>query len=87
MVECVLDKQRTDVEVGGAVVEVVDEIDWNFGQMYVSKKKNFVMRLGIFLAYVSPGGVVLLASAKIDIETDRKIVEEEVRNDKEEQVS
>ena len=46
MVECVLDKQRTDVEVGGAVVEVVDEIDWNFGQMYVSKKKNFVMRLG-----------------------------------------
>ena len=39
------------------------------------------------LAYVSPGGVVLLASAKIDIETDRKIVEEEVRNDKEEQVS
>ena len=46
MVECVLDKQRTDVEVGGAVVEVVDEIDWNFGQMYVSNKKNFVMRLG-----------------------------------------
>ena len=30
---------------------------------------------------------MLLASAKIDIETDRKIVEEEVRNDKEEQVS
>ena len=73
MLKCILDKQRGDVEAGGSEGEVVDDIDWKFGQMYESNEEEFCDVVRKLLAYVAPGGDALLSSAKIDMEADRKL--------------
>jgi len=79
MLKCVLDKQ---IQTAG---EGVESIDWAEG-IFESSEEEFVDAVRKLLVYVSPRGDIMLAQARIDFETDRKLVIEEMKNDKAEQV-
>lgn len=78
MLQCLRDKQNPTAGEEEVTIDWADSI-------FESSEEEFVDSVRNLLVYVSPGGDILLAQARVDFETDRKLVLDEMKNDKADQ--
>jgi hypothetical protein len=80
MLQCLRDKQNPTAGEEEVTIDWADSI-------FESSEEEFVDSVRNLLVYVSPGGDILLAQARVDFETDRKLVHDEMKNDKADQAT